>query len=108
MAVYFVAWLFPGIHIVDFSTALWVSLVLGLVNIFIKPLLVLVSFPLIIISLGIFLWIINGLMLALCAYLIDGFVIDSFLQGLLASAIISFLTGLANTVLDEDRQDSEF
>jgi len=100
-AVYFAAWLLPAVHIEDFSTALWVSLVLGLVNILVKPFLVLISIPLILISLGIFLWIINAAMLMLCAWMIDGFWVESLFQAMLASAIISIITGIAATVLDE-------
>ena len=79
----------PGVHVDSFMTAFIVALVLGLLNIFIKPILVLLTLPATIITLGLFLLVINAIIIMLCDYLIDGFRIDTFLGALLFSLILS-------------------
>jgi putative membrane protein len=71
--VVLLAYVMPGVTIDSFITALIVAAVLGLLNIFIKPILVLFTLPVTILTLGLFLLIINALIIILCDSLVDGF-----------------------------------
>jgi putative membrane protein len=68
----------PGVRVAGFTTALIVAIVLGLLNIFIKPILVLLTLPVTIITLGLFLLVINALMILLCTKIVGGFSVDTF------------------------------
>ena len=79
----------PGVHVDSFYTALIVALVLALLNIFVKPVLVLFTLPVTIFTLGLFLLVINGIIVMLCDYLIDGFEIVDFIHAVVFSLILS-------------------
>ncbi|MDR1536747.1 MAG: phage holin family protein [Clostridiales bacterium] len=89
--LYVIAWLLPGFSITNFFVAIVASLVLGLVNSFIKPIIQFLSLPLTIITLGLFSLVINALMLSLTSALVPGFYIASFLTAMIASIILSLL-----------------
>lgn len=78
-----------GLSTGNFMTAIWVAIVLGLLNLFVKPLLVLLTLPVTFITLGLFLLVINALIILLCAKLVSGFAVDGFLTALLFSLILS-------------------
>ncbi len=103
-AIYAAAYLVPGISLQGFGTALLVALVLGLINAVLKPLLVLISFPFILLSLGLLLLVINAAMLKLAAGLLEeGFAIDGWIPAILGSIIITLVSMVANAVLDESK-----
>ena len=86
-----IAWIFPGIEIKSFVTALIAALVLGLINAVIKPVISALALPLTVITLGLFSLVINALMLMLASFLVPGFEINSFLTALFASIVLSLL-----------------
>lgn len=83
---------FSGLHFTDGEALLISALVLGLANASVKPLLIVLTLPLTVFSLGLFLLVINGLVLMMVASLVEGFAIDGFGTALLASLFISFLS----------------
>ena len=89
----------PGIKVDTLSTAVIAACVLSLINIFIKPVFVLLTLPLSILTLGIFYFFINAFMLELVAYFVSGFVVKDFFSALLGSLIISFVSWLANSFI---------
>lgn len=91
-----------GIHIVSFTTAVIVAIVLGLLNVFIKPILVILTFPVTIVTLGLFLLVINAIIILLCTKIVGGFHVDSFLTALIFSIILSVLQSIANKIIGED------
>ena len=93
----------PGVHVASFGTALIVAVVLGLLNIFIKPILVLLTLPATIITLGLFLLVINAVIILLCANIVGGFRVDSFWTALLFSIILSFLQSIMYKFLGNDK-----
>lgn len=99
-AVYLTAQLLSGIHVRGFGAALLVALVLGLVNTVVRPIMIFLSIPAILLTLGIFLLVINALLLQLSAAVVDGFTIDGFWWAVAGSICISaiawFLSSLAN------------
>lgn len=78
-----------GVHVAGFVTALLVAVVLGLLNIFIKPIFVLLTLPFTIFTLGLFLLVINAIIILLCTNIVGGFSIDSFWTALLFSIVLS-------------------
>lgn len=93
----------PGVHVAGFTTALIVAIVLGLLNIFIKPILVILTLPVTIITLGLFLLVINALIILLCTEIVGGFSIDTFWTALFFSIILSLLQSIMNGILGEGK-----
>jgi putative membrane protein len=92
-------WLLPSIHVAGFATALGVALVLGLINTLIRPLLLLLTLPVTLLSLGLFIFVINGLMFLLAARLLDGFVVDGLWAGIFGSTLYSLISWLLTKLL---------
>jgi putative membrane protein len=88
----------PGVTVDSFYTALIVALVLGLLNIFVKPLLVLFTLPISIVTLGLFLLVINAIIIMICDALIDGFRIVDFIHALIFSLILSVCQSIVNSL----------
>ncbi|EAT59430.1 MULTISPECIES: phage holin family protein [Chlorobium] len=100
LAVYATAHLLEGIHIKSFGAAILVALVLGLVNALLRPVLVFFSIPFIILSLGLFLLVINALLLQLSASIVGGFTIDSFWWAIGGSVVISLISWILSSLLN--------
>lgn len=98
LLIMFIAWIIPGITITGFLSALFVVVVLSLVNIFIRPLIQLISLPLNVITLGLFSLIINALLFLLVAKFSPGFQIDGFWSGLFGALILSVMTPLIDKI----------
>ena len=81
-----------GVHIPDFKDALIFALVLGLLNVFIKPILVILTLPISIITLGLFLFVINAVIILLAARFIDGIKVDGFWWALFFSFLLSLVS----------------
>lgn len=103
MGVALAAKIVPGIHCDDGMTLLVVVVLLSLFNAFLKPLLVLFTLPLVVLSAGFGLWLINAFLLWATSRLVEGFIVQGLWAALLGSAIIS-LTNLAFTTLFGARQ----
>ncbi|MDH4394155.1 MAG: phage holin family protein [Limnobacter sp.] len=94
-----VAYLLPGVTVDSFTSALWAALILGLINTFIKPILTLLTLPLTVITLGIFYFILNGLMFYWAGSIVDGFRVDGVLWAVLASLLYSLVTSVLMNLL---------
>jgi putative membrane protein len=92
LAVTLAAHIVPGISYDGFGNLLIAALVLALLNVFIKPLLMLISLPIIVLSLGLFIWFLNAVLLMLAAAMVRGFSVASFGSALLGSLIISLIS----------------
>ena len=92
-------WLLPSIHVASFATALGVALVLGLINTLVRPLLLLLTLPVTLLSLGLFIFVINGLMFLLAAWLLEGFVVEGLWAGVLGSTLYSAISWLLTKLL---------
>lgn len=86
----------------DFWTILLVALVFGVVNTFIKPLLKLLSFPVIILTLGLFALVINAAMLALTAQVTDALSVEDFWSAILGAIVITIVSAVLNTFVKDD------
>src|SRR4030065_2196056 len=90
------SWLVPGITVESVWTAIFAAAILGLINTFIKPILIILTLPFNILTLGIFTFVINAFLLQLVAYVIRGFEVKGFLAAFLGALIISIVSWLAN------------
>ncbi|MBB1148787.1 MULTISPECIES: phage holin family protein [unclassified Myroides] len=97
--VVFLCWLLPGVHVEGWTSALWVAVVMGLLNVFLRPILVFMTLPATIITLGLFLFVINAIIIMLSAYFVGGFYVDGFWYALLFSLILSFCQSIVNGIL---------
>lgn len=91
-------YLMDSIHADSTATLLSVALVLTLLNLVVKPLLILFTLPFVVLSMGLGLFVINALLLMLAGQLIDGFHVDGFLAALIASLLISALSLIVNMI----------
>ena len=82
----------PGIHLNGVGPALLAGLVLGLINALVRPVLVIVTFPLTLLTLGLFLLVLNGICLALTSWLVSGFDIDGFVPAVLGALVVSVVS----------------
>ena len=95
----------PGVHVDDYGTAILFAVVLGLLNVFLKPFLIIFTLPLTLVSFGLFLFVINTVTVILASDWVKGFDIDTFGWGLLFSLCLTIITSLLFRA--EDRQRSQ-
>ncbi|MFT6882430.1 MAG: putative membrane protein [Marinoscillum sp.] len=101
LAVVIVSYLLPGVSIDGFLTAVIVAAVIALLNYTVKPILVVLTIPLTVFTLGLFLLVINSFLIMLADYLISGFTVDSFLWALLFSLLLSITNSLLFNISGE-------
>ena len=104
IAVVVLAKLLPGIYVDGYFTAIIVAIVLGLLRIFVKPLFIFFTLPLTIVTLGLFLFVINAAIILLAGKLVDGFVVSGFWYALLFSLLLSFFQSILYSFLKEEKQ----
>jgi putative membrane protein len=85
------AYLIPGVKVSGFLSALWVALFLGIVNVLIKPILLLITLPINILTLGLFTFVINALLILLASSLVKGFEVSGFWVAVLFSIVLSLI-----------------
>ena len=90
------AFIVPGFAIVSFSFAILGAAVLGLVNAVVKPILILFTLPLTILTLGLFLLVVNAIALGLVSYLTPGLTIAGFFPAMFGSIVLTLVSGLIN------------
>ena len=102
------AHLLGGVHVTDFWTAFVFAIVLALLNMFVRPILILVTLPVTFITLGLFLFVVNTLIIMLASKFVDGFSIDNFWWALLFSIILSIITSAIDKKEKVDRRPAQF
>jgi putative membrane protein len=98
-ALLLVAYLYPGVAVTSFWAALIAALVLGLVNAFVRPLLVLLTLPVTLLTLGLFLFVINALLFWFVANVVQGFTVAGFWAALVGSILYSVITLITSWIL---------
>ena len=102
---FILAQILPGVHVDSYTTALWFAIVLGLLNVFLKPFLIIFTLPLTILTFGLFLFIINTVTVLLASDWVKGFKIDGFGWGLLFSLLLTLITSLLFREEERQRKD---
>lgn len=102
LAILAAAYVLKGIDVTGFVPALAAAAILGILNAFVRPLLLLLTLPLNILSLGLFTFVINAFLLKIASLVIAGFTVEGFWAALLGSLFISFISALLNLFVRED------
>ena len=103
-AVFLAANVVPGIAVTGFGIALLAGLILGFVNAIIKPILFVLTLPFTIVTLGLFIFVVNAICLGLVAWLVPGFTISGFWAALLGAFVISVVSWLLHAIVDDDNR----
>jgi putative membrane protein len=98
LSVFIAAYLLPGVVLQDYLVALIAAVVLGVLNTFLKPILVILTLPVTILTLGLFALVINAFLIMVVSKIVPGFSVDSFLTALLFSIILSLLNWFLNSL----------
>jgi putative membrane protein len=106
LAVLIVAYFMKGVTVDSSVTALLVALVLGLLNNFVKPILVLLTIPFTLITLGLFLIVINVFIIYLVSEIVPGFHVSGWLTAFLFSLFVSFITSIIESILGRPQSKS--
>lgn len=105
LAVFAGAYLLPGVHVKNFTTAILVAIVMGVLNAILKPILVLLTIPITILTLGLFLLVINAVIVLLCSELVGGFRVDTFLYAVLYSLVISVFVSIMEGLVGDKKKN---
>lgn len=102
IAILIAGYLLPGIHVDTFWTALLVALVLSFLNVFLKPLMVLLTIPFTLVTFGLFLLVINALIIMIAGSWVNGFGVDGFWWAMLFSVIMSLISSFMESLVKHD------
>jgi putative membrane protein len=104
VAIIVAAWLLPGIHITGPVPALVAGVILGFVNAIVRPVLFLLTLPFTLITLGMFIFVLNAICFGLTAWLVPGFSVDGFWWALLGALLVSIVSWMLNGVFVGSRE----
>jgi putative membrane protein len=99
LAVFVTDYILPGVSIDNLTTTVVVAIVLGVLNTLIKPILVLLTLPINLVTLGLFTFVINALLVLFADWLIPGFAVDGFLWALIFSLVLSIVSAFLNSLV---------
>lgn len=97
-AILITAYLLPGVHLQSFVAALATSVVLGIINAIIKPILLILTLPINFLSLGLFTFILNALLVMLASQIVPGFQVDGFWWALAFSIVLSLVNSILHNI----------
>jgi len=104
VAIIVAAWSLPGIHITGPLPALVAGVILGFVNAIVRPVLFLLTLPFTLITLGLFIFVLNAICFGLTAWLVPGFSVDGFWWALLGALLVSIVSWILNGVFVSSRE----
>ena len=96
LGIWLAAYLVPGVHAKSAGALLWAAIALGLINAFVRPVLVLLTLPFTILTLGLFLLLLNAAMLNLAGWFVDGFEVEGFWSAVFGAILVSLVSGLCS------------
>ncbi len=102
VAVLILAYVLPGVEVAGYSSAIIVAVVVALLRLTVKPVLVILTLPVTIVTLGLFLLVINAIIILLAGYFVDGFTVRNIWWALLFSLLLSFLQSVLFSFLNKD------
>ncbi len=105
LALIAVAYFVPNIYVASFLTALIAALVIGLVNMLIKPIFVLLTLPITLLTLGLFIFIINGLLFYGVGNWLQGFEVKTLLAGIIGAAVYSVLSWMLAAIIIDNNEE---
>jgi len=97
-AIFAVPYIVPGVHVLDLYTAIIAALVIGLINLVIRPILIILTLPITILTLGLFTLVINALLFWFVSTFVKGFYVDGFVAALLGSLAFWAISWVGNAI----------
>jgi putative membrane protein len=104
VAVLLAARLFPGVHVASPTTAILAGIVLGVINATIKPVLIVLTLPFTVLTLGLFIFLVNAVCLAFAAWLVPGFEVHGFWTAIFGSVFISLVSWILSALIVDRRR----
>jgi putative membrane protein len=104
LALLALPWIVPSVQVASFGTALIIALVLGLINAILRPLLILLTLPVTLLTLGLFIFVINALLFQLAGNLIEGFSVGGFWPALFGSIVYSLISWVLSSLFFSSRK----
>ena len=108
LVAYGLAHFLTGVHVDTYWTAVVFALILAVLNVLVKPIMVLLTFPLTVITLGLFLFVINALVVLLASRFVRGFSIDNFWWGLVFAFLLALITSVIFKEMDKEKKKGIF
>ena len=102
IAVMLTSYLLPGIHVDNFLTSILVAVVLALLNAVVRPVLLFLSIPATILTMGLFIFVVNALIVMLASEIVPGFGVEGFWWALLFSVIVALISSILNNLIKKD------
>ncbi|HQM76151.1 MAG TPA: phage holin family protein [Syntrophorhabdaceae bacterium] len=99
LSVMVASYIIPGVNVKGFFTAMWVALFIGIVNVLVKPFLIFITLPINILTLGLFTFVINALLIMLASSVIKGFEVKGFWIAMIFSVVLSVINFIFGHVL---------
>ena len=103
LALLAVTYIVPGIHVAGFTSALIAAAVIGFVNMLIKPVLVLLTLPVTILTLGLFILVINGALFYGVGHFLQGFSVSTLGSGIIGAIVYSIISWILSSILLDDK-----
>ena len=100
LAVLAISYLLPGVQVDDYVTAIWVAVIVGLLFSILKPILVVLTLPVTILTLGLFLFVINAVLVLMAGNLIDGFYVSGFWTAMLFSVLLTLFESVLYKLIE--------
>lgn len=100
MVIFSVAYVLPGVHVANFTSALVAALVMGIINVVLKPVLIVLTLPINILTLGLFALALNAFLILMAAKIVPGFKVDSFWWAVIFSIVVSTINSVLNKLLN--------
>lgn len=102
LAIILTAWIVPGIDVENFQSAMLITVIIALINILIRPLILFITLPINLLTLGLFSFVINALLFMLAGYFAPGVEVEGFLSALIGSVILSILGAGINSITNRE------
>jgi putative membrane protein len=103
VAIVVAAWFVPGVHVTGLAPALIAGVLLGLVNALVRPLLLILTFPFTLLTLGLFIFVVNAICFGLTAALVPGFALDGVLAAFLGALVVTIVSWVLSALLPDKR-----
>ena len=103
VAVMILSYILPGVEVASYWAAIIVAVVLGLLRLIVKPILVFLTFPITLVTLGLFLLVINAIIILMADYFISGFAVKNFWWALAFSLLLSLLQSILHSIIKKDK-----
>lgn len=103
VAIAVAAWFVPGVHVTGLPPALIAGVLLGLVNALVRPLLLILTFPFTLLTLGLFIFVVNAICFGLTAALVPGFALDGVLAAFFGALVVTLVSWVLSALLPDQR-----